>query len=134
MVEPKRPNDIDLIVGANIRSRRTALGISQEKLGEQLGITFQQVQKYEKGTNRVSASKLFAIAKILGCTVQYLFKGIEDLGTEGDAETVAEGTARTREELRLLLNYRKLPWNARKSLNTMIHYMAQGTPEDAAAA
>ncbi|RUZ80700.1 XRE family transcriptional regulator, partial [Mesorhizobium sp. M7A.F.Ca.US.006.01.1.1] len=62
----KKPNPIDIHVGSRIRLRRNMLGMSQEKLGENLGITFQQIQKYEKGTNRVGASRLQAIASILG--------------------------------------------------------------------
>ena len=61
----KKPNPIDIHVGSRIRLRRTMLGMSQEKLGESLGITFQQIQKYEKGTNRVGASRLQNIASIL---------------------------------------------------------------------
>ncbi|TIO04133.1 MAG: helix-turn-helix transcriptional regulator, partial [Mesorhizobium sp.] len=61
----KKPNPIDIHVGSRIRLRRNMLGMSQEKLGENLGITFQQIQKYEKGTNRVGASRLQAIASIL---------------------------------------------------------------------
>ena len=77
------PNYIDVHVGSRIRMRRQLISMSQEKLGELLGITFQQVQKYEKGSNRISASRLFYTAKILGVTVQSFF---EDLpGTEGEA-------------------------------------------------
>lgn len=65
----KKPNPIDIHVGSRIRLRRNMLGMSQEKLGENLGITFQQIQKYEKGTNRVGASRLQAIASILGVPV-----------------------------------------------------------------
>jgi transcriptional regulator with XRE-family HTH domain len=76
------PNYIDVHVGSRIRMRRQLISMSQEKLGELLGITFQQVQKYEKGSNRISASRLFYAAKILGVPVQAFF---EDLpGTEGD--------------------------------------------------
>ena len=74
------PNYIDVHVGSRIRMRRQLISMSQEKLGELLGITFQQVQKYEKGSNRISASRLFYAAKILGVPVQAFF---EDLpGTE----------------------------------------------------
>ena len=77
------PNYIDVHVGSRIRMRRQLISMSQEKLGELLGITFQQVQKYEKGSNRISASRLFYAAKILGVPVQAFF---EDLpGTEGDS-------------------------------------------------
>ena len=70
----KEPNPTDVHVGGRIRLRRNLLGMSQEKLGEQLGITFQQIQKYEKGTNRVGASRLQAIATILGVPVSYFFE------------------------------------------------------------
>ena len=71
----KRPNPIDVHVGSRIRLRRNMLGVSQEKLGESLGITFQQIQKYEKGTNRVGASRLQAIASILNAPVSFFFDG-----------------------------------------------------------
>ena len=70
----KRPNPIDVHVGSRVRLRRNMLGMSQEKLGERLGITFQQVQKYEKGTNRVGASRLQAIASILDTPVSFFFE------------------------------------------------------------
>lgn len=80
----KQPDPIDVKVGQNIRSMRMVRGMSQEKLGEGLGITFQQVQKYEKGTNRVSASKLQAIAGILGTEVSFLFGGTNPSGLVND--------------------------------------------------
>ncbi len=70
----KKPNPIDIHVGSRIRLRRNMLGMSQEKLGESLGITFQQIQKYEKGTNRVGASRLQAIASILSVPVAFFFE------------------------------------------------------------
>jgi len=70
----KKPNPIDTHVGSRIRLRRNMLGMSQEKLGENLGITFQQIQKYEKGANRVGASRLQAIASILGVPVAFFFE------------------------------------------------------------
>lgn len=76
----KSPNAIDMQVGANIRLRRLRAGLSQDVLGEQLGITFQQLQKYEKGTNRVSASRLVMISRVLRCYVGDLFDGTEDVG------------------------------------------------------
>ncbi|TWG92402.1 transcriptional regulator with XRE-family HTH domain [Mesorhizobium sp. J18] len=71
----KKPNPIDVHVGGRIRLRRNMLGMSQEKLGEALGITFQQIQKYEKGTNRVGASRLQAISSILNAPVSFFFEG-----------------------------------------------------------
>lgn len=85
----KKPNPTDIHVGSRIRLRRNMLGMSQEKLGESLGITFQQIQKYEKGTNRVGASRLQAIASILGVPVAFFFEdlpGQEGGGNQGLAE------------------------------------------------
>lgn len=70
----KKPNPIDIHVGSRIRLRRTMLGMSQEKLGDSLGITFQQIQKYEKGTNRVGASRLQNISAILNVPVSFFFE------------------------------------------------------------
>jgi len=75
MVNKKAPNPVDVHVGSRIRLRRTLVGMSQEKLGDGLGITFQQVQKYEKGTNRVGASRLQAISGILGVQPRFFFEG-----------------------------------------------------------
>jgi transcriptional regulator with XRE-family HTH domain len=74
------PDPVDLYVGARIRMRRKLLGVSQERLAEQLGLTFQQVQKYERGANRVSASKLHAIGTALGAPVAYFFEGFAGAG------------------------------------------------------
>jgi transcriptional regulator with XRE-family HTH domain len=74
----KTPNPVDLYVGGRIRMRRRGLGISQERLAEDLGLTFQQVQKYERGANRVSASKLYEIARSLKAPVEYFFEGLND--------------------------------------------------------
>lgn len=71
----KIPNAIDVHVGSRIRLRRTMLGMSQEKLGDGLGLTFQQVQKYEKGTNRVGASRLQHIAELLNVPIPFFFEG-----------------------------------------------------------
>jgi transcriptional regulator with XRE-family HTH domain len=69
----RRPNPIDAHVGSRVRLRRMLLGMSQEKLGEHLGLTFQQVQKYEKGVNRIGASRLFDLAHVLGVPVQFFY-------------------------------------------------------------
>jgi transcriptional regulator with XRE-family HTH domain len=71
----KAPNPVDKYVGSRVRMRRIMLGMSQEKLGEALGLTFQQIQKYEKGTNRVGASRIQQIAEILQVPVSFLFEG-----------------------------------------------------------
>jgi transcriptional regulator with XRE-family HTH domain len=79
----KAPNPVDKYVGSRVRMRRIMLGMSQEKLGDALGLTFQQVQKYEKGTNRVGASRIAQIAEILQVPVSFLFEG----GPSGTANT-----------------------------------------------
>lgn len=72
------PNPVDLHVGSRIRLRRKVLGVSQESLASDLGLTFQQIQKYERGSNRVSASKLYEIARSLQTTTSYFFDGFAD--------------------------------------------------------
>ena len=75
MMAKKAPNPIDKHVGSRVRMRRMMLGMSQEKLGNNLGLTFQQVQKYEKGTNRIGASRLQQISQILQVSVSFFFEG-----------------------------------------------------------
>lgn len=77
MSDPRSPNEVDLTVGRNVRRIRNMLGMSQEALGAKLGLTFQQVQKYEKGTNRISASKLVAISHALDCSIGQLFADVD---------------------------------------------------------
>ncbi len=72
------PNPIDVHVGGRVRLRRTLLGMSQEKLGEALGLTFQQVQKYERGANRVGASRLFDLSRVLDVPVSYFFEDMDE--------------------------------------------------------
>lgn len=69
----RRANPMDVHVGTRVRLRRMLLGMSQEKLGEHLGLTFQQVQKYEKGVNRIGASRLSELAKVMGVPVQFFY-------------------------------------------------------------
>src|SRR5579872_1601759 len=68
-----KPNPVDAHVGTRVRMRRTLLGMSQEKLGDSLGLTFQQVQKYERGANRVGASRLFELSRVLDVPVSFFF-------------------------------------------------------------
>ena len=93
----RRPNPIDVHVGSRVRFRRMLLGMSQEKLGERLGLTFQQVQKYEKGINRIGASRLFDLAQVLGVPVQFFYEEVPaaeppPLVSEGFAEKPAESS------------------------------------------
>src|ERR1041384_5108638 len=73
------PNPIDVHVGTRVRLRRTLLGMSQEKLGEAIGLTFQQVQKYERGANRIGASRLYDLSRVLDVPVSYFFEELPDM-------------------------------------------------------
>jgi transcriptional regulator with XRE-family HTH domain len=88
MMAKKAPNPIDKHVGSRVRMRRMMLGMSQEKLGNSLSLTFQQVQKYEKGTNRIGASRLQQISHILQVPVSFFFEG----APTGSTGTRAEGS------------------------------------------
>jgi transcriptional regulator with XRE-family HTH domain len=79
--QARKPHPIDVLVGKRLRTRRKMLGISQEGLSESVGVTFQQVQKYEKGTNRISASRLYEISIVLRVPITYFFEGAAKLGT-----------------------------------------------------
>lgn len=89
----KKPNPIDIHVGSRVRLRRTMLGQSQEKLGNALGITFQQIQKYEKGANRIGASRLQQIANVLTVPVAFFFEDAPS-GTQS-VTGMAEGNSTT---------------------------------------
>ena len=109
----KNPNPIDRHAGSRVRMRRMIVGMSQEKLGEALGITFQQVQKYENGTNRISASRLQQIAKVLGVPIQFFFEGAPHVSSQrvtatdvspdyvADFLTTSEGVQLTRAFVRI---------------------------------
>lgn len=79
---PAAADPIDLTIGSRLRLRRLAMGFSQETLARALGITFQQIQKYERGTNRIFASRLFHLAQVLRVPVSYFFQGLTPEGTE----------------------------------------------------
>ncbi len=84
----KAPNPIDRHVGSRVRMRRMMLSMSQEKLGDALELTFQQVQKYEKGTNRIGASRLQQIAHILQVPVAFFFEGAPDLRPDAGGKQI----------------------------------------------
>ncbi|MBL0848830.1 MAG: XRE family transcriptional regulator [Candidatus Liberibacter ctenarytainae] len=86
IVNKKSPNPVDINVGKRIRLRRTILGMSQEKLGESLGITFQQVQKYEKGINRVGASRLQGISEVLDIPISFFFDVAPTVNSDSSSE------------------------------------------------
>jgi len=110
------PEAVDVHVGGRVRQRRTMLGMSQEKLGEALGLTFQQVQKYERGANRIGASRLHHISEVLDVPINYFFEDIspsftKKLGKAGLSEAQAEydrDPMAKRETLELVRSYYKI--------------------------
>jgi transcriptional regulator with XRE-family HTH domain len=131
-----RPSPIDVHVGSRIRLRRTLLGMSQERLGDNLGLTFQQVQKYERGVNRVGASRLFDLARVLDVPISFFFDDMPD-GLVGNAarrpasmadvpETIADDTMTRRETLELVRAYYRIADpNQRKKLFELVKAMAR---------
>jgi transcriptional regulator with XRE-family HTH domain len=129
----KAPNETDIVVGTRVRVRRKALGLSQGKLGEELGITFQQVQKYEKGTNRIGASRLLAIAEALGVPVSYFFPdpGNGDAAAAPDELYELMGAPGAVE---LLRDYVLIQDSAvRRSINTLVRELAKSARQTATA-
>ncbi len=112
----ERPHPVDIHVGGRVRLRRTMLGMSQEKLGEAIGLTFQQVQKYERGTNRIGSSRLFELSRVLEVPITFFFDemppevaGKARKGRPGLAERAGPAyeteTLARRETLELMRNY-----------------------------
>jgi len=89
-------NPVDVHVGARMRLRRVLLGMSQEKMGEAIGLTFQQIQKYERGANRIGASRLFDLAQVLDVPVSYFFDDMPDSVRTASPVAVITGTAPTK--------------------------------------
>lgn len=108
------PNPVDIHVGGRIRLRRTLLGMSQEKLGKAIGLTFQQVQKYERGTNRVGSSRLFQLAKVLNVPVSFFFDDMPNEVSGGNSALAEPGKPfehnpfTKRETLELVRAYHKI--------------------------
>ncbi len=112
-----RADPIDRYVGSRVRVRRLGLGMSQTKLGQAIGVTFQQVQKYENGANRVGASNLYKIAKALGVDVGFFYDGIPQAAVKGKgtrgrparpAVEIAGDPTRSREIIMLMHNYARI--------------------------
>ncbi|MEQ8398940.1 helix-turn-helix transcriptional regulator [Thalassobaculum sp.] len=107
------PNPVDVHVGVRIRLRRTLLGMSQERLGDALGLTFQQVQKYERGANRVGASRLFDLARALQVPVGFFFDDLADAAVDGQhpptSATPADDPMQQRETIELVRAFYRIP-------------------------
>lgn len=94
-----QPNPVDIYVGSRLKLRRLILGISQKKMAEKLGITFQQVQKYENGINRISASRLWDISKLLKVQVEYFFDGMNESIQAQSPRSLRKNTIRSWQEI-----------------------------------
>ena len=142
-----RPSPIDVHVGSRIRLRRTLLGMSQERLGESLGLTFQQVQKYERGVNRVGASRLFDLSRVLDVPISFFFddmpesslqqaasvggglSGRRSMGFSDQQDGFGDDTLHRRETLELVRAYYRITDpNQRKSVFNLIKSMTPDAP------
>lgn len=130
----KKPDPVDVHVGARLRMRRVFLGMSQERLADRLGLTFQQIQKYEKGANRIGASRLYAISRVLDTPVQYFFDDLPaDAGNRPSGAPASEdiaGFVASAEGLQLNLAFARIRDTAtRRRLADLVRTLAE---EDAA--
>ncbi|NUH65981.1 helix-turn-helix transcriptional regulator [Sulfitobacter sp. S0837] len=108
---------VDVHVGKRIRQRRWLTGMTQQKLAEMVGIKFQQIQKYETGANRVSASRLWDIADALGVPVSFFFEGLKEDGSEAaSAEGLPTDLMGDKEAMELVRSYYAIPENQRRRL------------------
>ena len=128
----KSPHAVDLQVGANIRSLRLRSGISQELLSERLGITFQQVQKYEKGANRISASRMVMVCRALGCRIDDLFDGTEDvtLGSGADVALLPPSARQSQASMKAGQLLEALPRKQRAAVMSLLRTLAASGPAD----
>ncbi len=136
-----KPNPVDVHVGSRVRLRRTLLGISQEKLGEAIGLTFQQVQKYECGANRIGSSRLYDLGRVLDVPVSFFFDDMPEQAAAASparlaaADGIAHFSATApdpltrRETLELARHYHALPEDLRRSVYHLVKTMAR--PADA---
>lgn len=132
-MEDHGPHPVDIHVGARVRLRRMLKGLSQEKLADALGITFQQVQKYEKGANRIGASRLFDLSRVLDVGVAYFFDDYESAGSSlGFAEPGTSApmddmdVMSQRETLDLVRAYYQIPdKTVRKSVIELVRSLAK---------
>lgn len=126
----KAPDPMDIALGAAVRIRRRTIGMSQEALAEQCGVSFQQVQKYENGTNRISFSRLVQIARALRCRVTDLMDVFDGPDREATEDLNLLTRMRTPGALELLAAYERMPSEARSSLVALLRTL---TAEPAAA-
>ena len=119
----KKPHPVDIHVGQRLRLRRNMLGMSQDDLGKQVGITFQQIQKYERGTNRISASRIWEFAQILNVPEDYFFEGLDGIST---AQTEERQLLDNKESQKLIHAYHNIPeQEVRDKIRNLIRCLAE---------
>ena len=131
------PKPVDIHVGARIRRRRVLLGLSQEKLAQAIGLTFQQLQKYESGANRVSSSRLYQLAKLLGEPISFFFDDMppeisgKAPGLSEAAEPLDPGLLAKRETLEFVRNYHRIPdGEMRRHVYDLVQTIAETTADE----
>ena len=115
-------NPIDLIVGRNVREKRTRAGMGQEELGAAIGVTFQQVQKYERGLNRMGASRLVQIANAIGIPVIELFHGVSDVLPAAKSRPAND----IRREQKMVDQYNQMPDEIQKAVSELVKALVIG--------
>jgi transcriptional regulator with XRE-family HTH domain len=127
-VHKKSPGPIDRHIGNRVRTRRITIGMSQEKLGDALGLTFQQVQKYEKGTNRIGASRLLQIAHVLDVSIEFFFEGLPDTRTGVSGDSAMAEFLMIPESDRLVWGFLRLKdGEARKKVTDLVDWLASAS-------
>lgn len=138
---PRRPHPVDVYVGSRLRLRRILLGMSQQKLSDALGVTFQQLQKYENGSNRISASRLYQLSRLLGVPISFFFSEYGEGMSNGQsteatppkpqiAEEMTHPEMSRRETLVLVRSYYRIKDpSVRQQLLDLLRSL--GSPEDA---
>ena len=127
------PHPVDRHVGRRVCEKRISLGYNQSDLGRALGLTFQQIQKYEKGANRISASKLWDIARFFKVDIDYFFEGLADAQpgmAEGDAPAFQHDFPATRHTIEIARLVPALPVRKQKLVLEMVREMAGASGED----
>lgn len=114
------PRPVDIHVGQRLHDRRVLMGLSQEQLGKRIGVTFQQIQKYERGANRVSASRLWEVSRIMGVPVSWFFDEFDGRGNSEDRPPIK------RETLQLVRYFSACPRDIQEQLLSLFSEIAKG--------
>lgn len=123
------PRPVDVYVGGRVRARRLELGLSQEKIGHAIGLTFQQVQKYEKGSNRIGSSRLMQIANALDVSPTYFFEGapgsVSKAGSKSNSPDYIAAFVSSKDGAALVRAFTKVPKELRRSIVNLVDKIAE---------